>query len=203
MFTRPFVKRAGGKGQLLPELNKMIPSQFNTYFEPFLGGGALFFYMMSRGMRFNACLSDTNLELITAYKAIKVNPKGVIELLRRYEYEYKQYPPYSKQQRECYYRLRDARNKIKSSTDLEIVARLIALNKTCYNGLYRVNKKGKFNVPVGKYKNPLICDSSNLENHRCHSVTRRSCNEKKYFMKILDANRKQDTNLANTDLAKV
>ena len=101
---------------------------------------------------------------MSAYKVIKVNPKGVIELLRRYECEYKQHPPYSKQQRECYYRLREARNKIQSSTDVEIAARLIALNKTCYNGLYRVNKKGKFNVPVGKYKNPLICDNSNIEN---------------------------------------
>ncbi len=162
--VHPFVKWAGGKGQLLSELNKIIPSQFNRYFEPFLGGGAMFFHLVSSGMQFNAYLSDTNNELITAYSVIKANPKGVIELLRRYEHEYKQYPPYSKQQRECYYRLREARNKIQSSTDVEIAARLIALNKTCYNGLYRVNKKGKFNVPVGKYKNPLICDSSNLEN---------------------------------------
>ena len=162
--VHPFVKWAGGKGQLLSELDKLIPGQFNRYFEPLLGGGAMFFYLVSRGMKFNAYLSDTNVELITAYKVIKVNPKGVIELLRRYECEYKQYPSYSKQQRECYYRLRDARNKIQSSTNIEIAARLIALNKTCYNGLYRVNKKGKFNVPVGKYKNPLICDSSNLEN---------------------------------------
>jgi DNA adenine methylase len=153
-----------GKGSIIIRIDKLIPGQFNSYHEPLLGGGAMFFYLVSRGMKFNAYLSDKNLELITAYKLIKVNPKGVIELLRMYEYEYKQYPPYSKQQREWYYRLRHARNNIKSSSDVEIAARLIALNKTCYNGLYRVNKKGKFNVPVGKYKNPLICDSSNLEN---------------------------------------
>jgi DNA adenine methylase len=152
--VHPFVKWAGGKGQLLSELDKLIPNQFNRYFEPFLGGG----------VRFNACLSDTNVELVTAYKVIKANPKGVIELLQRYEYEYKKYPPYSEEQKECYYRLRDARNNIKSSSDDEIAARFIALNKTGYNGLYRVNRKGEFNVPPGKYKNPLICDSSNLEN---------------------------------------
>ena len=122
--VQPFVKWLGGKGQLLPEFNKMIPSHFNTYFEPFLGGGALFFYMMSRGMRFNACLSDTNGELITAYNAIKANPKGVIELLQRYEREYKGYQPYSKEQQEYYLQLRDARNKnIKSSNDVEIAGR--------------------------------------------------------------------------------
>lgn len=163
--VHPFVKWAGGKGQLLTELNKMIPSQFNTYFEPFLGGGAIFFYLVSRGAKFdNAYLSDTNIELISAYKAIKVNPKGVIELLQIYDIEYKKYPSYSQQQKEYYFRLRNARNKIKLSSDVEIAARLIALNRTCFNGLYRVNRRGEFNVPPGKYKNPLICDSSNLEN---------------------------------------
>ena len=163
--VHPFVKWAGGKGQLLPELNKMIPSQLSTYFEPFLGGGAMFFYLVSNGMSFNAYLSDTNVELITAYRAVKANPKGVIELLQRYEDEYKKYPPYSKEQQEYYFQLRDARNTIKSSSDVEIAARLIALNKTCFNGLYRVNRKGGFNVPPGEFKtNPLICDSNNLEN---------------------------------------
>jgi DNA adenine methylase len=105
--VHPFVKWAGGKSQLLPELNKMIPCQFNTYFEPFLGGGAMFFHLVSRGMKFNnAYLSDTNVELITAYKVIKVNPKEVIELLQTYDIEYKKYQPYSKQQKEYYNRLR-------------------------------------------------------------------------------------------------
>ncbi len=163
--VHPFVKWAGGKGQLLPELNKMIPNQFNTYFEPFLGGGAMFFYLVSRGMKFNnAYLSDTNIELITAYKVIKVNPKGVIELLQTYDIEYKKYPPDSEQRREYYYRLRDTRNMIELSSDIKIAARFIALNRTCFNGLYRVNKKGEFNVPPGEYKNPLICDCNNLKN---------------------------------------
>ena len=161
--VHPFVKWAGGKKQLLPELDKMIP-QFNRYFEPFLGGAALFFHMMSRDMRFTACLSDTNAELIATYKVVKDNVKEVIEILERYEYEYKRYPTYGKEQQQYYFQLRDARNKLQSANDVEIAARLIALNKTCFNGLYRVNRKGEFNVPPGKYKNPLICDSGNLEN---------------------------------------
>ena len=170
--VQPFVKWLGGKGQLLPELNKMIPIHFNTYFEPFLGGGALFFYMMSRGMRFDACLSDTNAELITSYNAIKANPKGVIEVLQKYERKYKGYQPHSKKQQEYYFQLRDARNNnIKSSNEVEIAALFIMLNKTGFNGGYRVNKKNGFNIPPGYWKNkkgefinPLICDSSNLKN---------------------------------------
>jgi DNA adenine methylase len=163
--VHPFIKWAGGKGQLLSELDKLIPSQFNRYFEPFLGGGAMFFYMMSSGMGFNACLSDTNTELITGYIAIKDNVKEVIRLLQTYETEYTKYRAYSKEQQEYYFQLRNARNNnLPSSSDVEIASRLIALNKTCFNGLYRVNRRGEFNVPPGKYKNPPICDSSNLEN---------------------------------------
>src|SRR5215471_490477 len=162
--VHPFVKWAGGKGQLLSELDKLIPSQFNRYFEPFLGGGAMFYHLVSRGIRFNACLSDTNTELITAYRAIKDNVKEVVRVLKTYETEYKKYPPYSKEQKQYYNQLRNARNNIKSRSNVEIAALLIALNKTCFNGLYRVNRRGEFNVPPGKYKNPLICDSSNLEN---------------------------------------
>ena len=170
--VHPFVKWAGGKGQLLSELNKMIPGQFNRYFEPFLGGGALFFHLVSNGIKFNAppYLSDTNGKLITTYKAIKSNVKEVVRLLQIYETEYKKYSPYSKEQQEYYFQLRDAfRNfckntTTKSSSDVEIAALFIMLNKTCWNGLYRENPKGEFNVPPGKYENPKICDSSNLEN---------------------------------------
>jgi DNA adenine methylase len=116
---RPFIKGPGGKRQLISELDRLIPSQFNRYFEPFLGGGALFFHLVSNRRRFTAYLSDTNAELITTYKVIKDNPKGVIELLRKYEYEYKSCPPYGEEQKECYYRLRYARNNIKSNSDLD------------------------------------------------------------------------------------
>src|SRR5690348_1607203 len=162
--VHPFVKWAGGKGQLLTELNKMIPSQFNTYFEPFLGGGAVFFYLVSRGTKFNnGYLSDTNAELITAYKAIKDNPKEVIKLLQTYDIEYKRYPTYSKEQQEYYYQLRSDWNNKKFNNDVERAAMFIMLNRTGFNGLYRVNGRGEFNVPPGKYNNPLICDSSNLK----------------------------------------
>jgi DNA adenine methylase len=134
----------------------MIPTEFNRYFEPFLGGGAMFFHLISdRNMRFTAYLSDINRELITAYKVVKNNVSELIELLKRHEREYNRNPC------KYYYKLRD---EVKPATDVDKTARFIALNKTCYNGLYRVNKSGIFNVPIGRYKNPLICDTGNLEN---------------------------------------
>jgi DNA adenine methylase len=152
----PFVKWAGGKTQLLPELEKYIPDNFTRYFEPFLGGGAFFFYLVSsKQLKFTAYLSDVNKELINAYKVIKDDVEALIELLRIHEKGYKLNP------NEYYYKLRA---EPKPPTDVESAARFITLNKTCYNGLYRVNKDGMFNVPIGRYKNPLICDSKNLRN---------------------------------------
>jgi DNA adenine methylase len=164
--VHPFIKCAGGKRQLLPELNKMIPTQFNTYYEPFLGGGAMFFNLVSRGvLKGNAYLSDANVELINAYKVIKVNPKRVVEFLQRYDIEYKNHKPYSKEQKAYYNQLRYALNKKKFSNDVERAALFIMLNRTGFNGLWRVNQEGEFNSTPGKFKNhPLICDSSNLEN---------------------------------------
>jgi DNA adenine methylase len=106
-------------------------------------------------MRFIAYLSDINSELITAYRVVKNNASELIELLKIHEKEYNRNPS------KYYYKLRD---EIKSVSDVDKTARFIALNKTCYNGLYRVNRKGKFNVPIGRYKRPLICDSKNLQN---------------------------------------
>jgi DNA adenine methylase len=152
----PFVKWAGGKSQLLSELDSMIPSKFNRYFEPFLGGGAMFFHLISdRNMRFSAYLSDINEELIMAYKVVKNNVSELIQILKRHGREYNRNPS------KYYYKLRD---EIKPATDIDKTARFIALNKTCFNGLYRVNRNGIFNVPMGRYKNPLICDTGNLEN---------------------------------------
>jgi DNA adenine methylase len=134
----------------------MIPPKFNRYFEPFLGGGAMFFHLISdKNMRFTAYLSDINAELITAYKVVKNNVNELIEILKRHEREYNRNPS------KYYYKLRD---EIKPVTDIDKTARFIALNKTCFNGLYRVNRNGIFNVPMGRYKNPLICDITNLEN---------------------------------------
>jgi len=152
----PIVKWAGGKGRLLSQLDSIIPSKFNRYFEPFLGGGAMFFHLLSsRNMSFTCYLSDINEELITAYNVVKYDVGHLIELLKKHQREYIRNPS------EYYYKLRD---EIKPITDIGKTARFISLNKTCFNGLYRVNRNGLFNVPMGRYKNPLICDPNNLEN---------------------------------------
>lgn len=148
----PFVKWAGGKSQLLPRIDAHIP-QFTKYFEPFLGGGALFFRLASR-LQFAAYLSDANGELVNAYNAVKNDVEGLIALLTRREREYKKAPA------EYYYRLRSAQ----PDGSMEAAGRFIALNKTCYNGLYRVNRSGAFNVPIGRYRNPTICDKEQLRN---------------------------------------
>jgi DNA adenine methylase len=152
----PFVKWAGGKTQLLQQLYESAPAQFDRYFEPFLGGGALFFFLISvRSEKFMVYLSDINYELINSYTVVKDKVEELIDLLKQHEIEYQ------KSSSEYYYRLRDdntPKNNIKKA------ARFIALNRTCYNGLYRVNSKGLFNVPWGKYKDPVICNSKNLRN---------------------------------------
>ena len=153
----PFVKWAGGKTQLLPELERYIPDKFTRYYEPFLGGGAFFFYLVSsKQLNFTPYLSDVNKELINAYRIIKDDVEALIELLRIHEKGYKVNP------NEYYYKLRA---ESKPLTDVESAARFITLNKTCYNGLHRVNGDGLFNVPIGKFKkSPLICDAENLRN---------------------------------------
>jgi DNA adenine methylase len=155
----PFIKWAGGKTQLLPELEKYIPDNFTRYFEPFLGGGAFFFYLISsssKQLKFDAYLSDINKELINAYKVVKYDVEALVELLSIHEKGYKTNAI------EYYYKLRA--EQFNHLTDVESAARFITLNKTCYNGLYRVNKDGIFNVPIGRYKNPRICDIKNLQN---------------------------------------
>ena len=155
----PFVKWAGGKTQLLVKLDSFIPAQFSRYFEPFVGGGALFCYLTSnKNRKFTAYLSDINSELINSYLAIKDNVQKLIILLTQHEIEYNKAPE------EYYYKLRDNYNIRSYSDRIERAAQFITLNKTCFNGLYRVNKQGLFNVPLGKYENPLICDSDNLRN---------------------------------------
>ena len=153
-LPRPFVKWAGGKGRLIPELLPHLPARFGDFYEPFLGGGALFFALSAREARFNAFLSDLNGELIATYKVIKENPEDLITVLRRLQDEYER----ATSKVEYYYRKRDAT----STNNVETAARLIFLNKTCYNGLYRVNSRGQFNVPFGKYKRPRILDPENI-----------------------------------------
>ncbi len=147
--ARPVLKWAGGKGRLLAELIARIPNQFNTYHEPFIGGGALFFALAGQGRIGRANLSDANGSLIDVYVALQTDVESVIAALREHIYE-----------REHYYRVRAQRPE--ELTLPERAARIIFLNKTCYNGLYRENRRGEFNVPFGRYKNPTICDEPNL-----------------------------------------
>jgi DNA adenine methylase len=152
----PFVKWAGGKTQLLQQLYALVPTHFDRYFEPFLGGGALFFYLIStRYYQFISYLSDINSDLINSYAVVKNNTEKLIGLLKKHETRYQESPS------EYYYQLRDIN---RPRNNVEKAARFIALNRTCYNGLYRVNSKGSFNVPWGKYKDPLIPFVSNNKN---------------------------------------
>jgi DNA adenine methylase len=153
----PFLKWAGGKTQLLPKIGKVLPQTYTRYFEPFLGGGAVFFHMVSNNsMGSEVHLIDINKELINTYNVIKSNVEDLILILSKYQEMYNKSPA------KFYYDLRDKFDR--NATNIEKAARTIALNKTCYNGLYRVNRNGEFNVPIGRYKKRVICDGENLRN---------------------------------------
>lgn len=147
----PFVKWVGGKGQLVAELLERAPLEFGGYHEPFVGGGALFFALQRAGRLAGkqVVLSDVNQELIDAYCAIRDQVEAVIRQLRTHRYDH-----------DHFYEVRGWDPA--TLAPAKNAARLIFLNKTGFNGLYRVNSKGKFNVPFGRYKNPLICDAVNL-----------------------------------------
>lgn len=152
----PFIKWAGGKSRLITQIKYFLPKNFNNYFEPFVGSGALFFYLINTGKldrNSSKQISDINVELINAYRAIKYSLIPLINQLYQNEKEY------FKDSQKFYYKLRNENFKFNS---IKKAARFITLNKTCYNGLYRVNKKGLFNVPLGRYNNPKICDIQNL-----------------------------------------
>jgi DNA adenine methylase len=153
-MAKPFLKWAGGKTALLPELLKAAPERIETYYEPFLGGGALFFALQSEGRFDRAVLSDSNRELINAYVQVRDNVDGLIKALGVHQRKYRA----AEDRAEYYYTIRGK----KLTCSLGGAANLIFLNKTCYNGLYRVNSKGGFNVPHGRYTNPTICDEANL-----------------------------------------
>ena len=147
--AKPFVKWVGGKTQLLPELTARIPDNFSRYFEPFVGGGALFFYLQPE----QSILIDINEELTNTYRVMKEKTEELIAALKQHTYE-----------KDYYYRVRniDRTNEYKNWSDVQRANRLIYLNKSCFNGLYRVNSKGEFNTPFGSYKNPRIVDEANL-----------------------------------------
>jgi DNA adenine methylase len=144
----PFVKWAGGKRSIVTELVKRLPESFNVYWEPFVGGGALFFEIDSKLK--SVFLSDSNWELIIAYNAIKKDPEALIEKLEEHA---------RKHNKKYYYRIR---NQQALQDPIDVAARFLYLNKTCYNGLYRVNKKGEFNVPIGSYTSPEIVQHDNI-----------------------------------------
>lgn len=145
----PFLKWAGGKSQLLNTFERFYPASFNRYLEPFLGGGAVFFHLAARQNKLKAVLSDCNEELINCYLMIRDEPEEVIDELREHRNDV-----------HYFYKVRALDTKILDDT--ERAARMIFLNRTCYNGLYRVNRKGEFNVPFGKYKNPKLVDQHNI-----------------------------------------
>lgn len=150
-LIKPYLKWAGGKRQLLPEIKRYLPSRINsyTYIEPFVGAGALFFDLQPN----HAIINDTNSQLILTYNIIKYHVEELIEILELHR---------KNNTEEYYYYIRSLDrnvNEFNNMTDIEKAARLIFLNKTCYNGLYRVNSQGLFNVPYGRYKNPAICEA--------------------------------------------
>jgi DNA adenine methylase len=149
-LIKPYLKWAGGKRQLLSEIKKCFPKDIQryTYYEPFIGAGAVFFELQPQ----KAVINDFNTQLILTYTAIKEDVEALITLLKEYK---------DKNDEEYFYEIRNLDRNIvtfNKLTNAEKAARLIFLNKTCFNGLYRVNSQGLFNVPCGKYKNPAICE---------------------------------------------
>lgn len=169
--AKPFVKWAGGKTQLLTEIEKLLPSrlltsQDLTYVEPFVGGGAVLFWMLQKYENIKqAIINDINNDLINVYKVIKSEPEKLIALLSEME---KKYIACSDEDRKRYFLYQRERFNLDKSDVIKNSACFIFLNKTCFNGLYRVNKQGLFNVPHGRYKNPNICDEENI--YACHDI---------------------------------
>lgn len=152
--AHPFVKWAGGKSQLLDQLTGILPSRIRTYYEPFVGGGAVFFALAHKGRFQRAVINDWNAELMDTYKAIRDFPGDLLVALQKLKDDYKADP------KPTY--LRERSLDPKELAPIARAARFIFLNRTGFNGLYRVNKQGRFNVPFGKYDNPRIVDEPNI-----------------------------------------
>ena len=150
---KPFTKWVGGKRQLLPELIELLPSSFGGYYEPFIGGGALFFELAPK----QAVINDNNKELVLAYQVIKTDVELLIDELKKHR---------DNNSKEYYLDLRsaDRDGRIYQMTDVERAGRILYMLRVNFNGLYRVNSKNQFNVPYGRYKNPKIVDEDNLRN---------------------------------------
>lgn len=149
---KPFVKWAGGKRQLIPILNDNLPKSMGTYYEPFLGGGALLFHILSERNGQKCGVSDLNSDLVLTYTTIRDKANDLIHSLKNHSKNYQ------KDSKSYYYAIRESNPR----SAVEKTSRLLFLNRTCFNGLYRVNSKGKFNVPLGKYTNPNIVNEENI-----------------------------------------
>ena len=164
--AKPFIKWVGGKGQLIEQLEAKLPADFDnwddaTYIEPFVGGGAMLFHMLQKHHNIkHAVINDINSDLITCYRTVRDNVEELISTLQEIQAQY-----YALQdieaKREMFMEVRQRYNE-KNLDPIENTAKFFFLNRTCFNGLYRVNKKGSFNVPYGKYMQPLICDEDTL-----------------------------------------
>ena len=164
--ANPFLKWAGGKRSIIEELKKRMPKKFGDYYEPFVGGGALFFEIQPA----KSHLSDANADLIITYRTIQKEPHKLITLLKEHQQNHNQ---------EYYYKIR---SQHMLSDDIERAARMIYLNKTCFNGLWRVNRKGEFNVPMGSYIKPGICQEENIL--ACSTVLKHAKLEIKNYLTI-------------------
>jgi len=163
--VKPFIKWVGGKTQLIGEIEHVLPSDLIhktdvTYVEPFVGGGAVLFWILQQFPNIKkAVINDINPHLIATYRAVKEQPERLIALLRVFQNEY---IPLGKEDRKDYYLNKRDTYNTSSLSEIETAALFIFLNRTCFNGLYRVNSKGKFNVPHGRYANPKICDEETI-----------------------------------------
>ena len=167
---RPFVKWAGGKGSLIPQLNNFYPYELKNgiierYIEPFVGGGAVLIDILQKYDVQEAYAFDINIDLINSYNVIKNHVEDLITNLKQMETEYLRLE--QEERKNYFYNKRDEYNNYtlkENEQNIQRAAQFIYLNRTCFNGLYRVNKAGKFNVPMGSHKNPTICDEENLRN---------------------------------------
>lgn len=174
-----FLKWAGGKLQLIEQFENLFPPDFCNYYEPFIGSGAVFFYLKSKSKPNKVILSDTNEELINCFAVVRDKPSELIEVLLNHR---------KRHSKQYYYEVRDLESERLDSVSR--AARMIYLNKTCFNGLYRVNSKGEFNVPFGDYKNPSIFNRNTL--YRASQMLQDADLRVMTFDKVLDFAGKDD-----------
>jgi DNA adenine methylase len=173
--AKPFLKWAGGKQQLLTQYEAYFPTDFRRYFEPFVGGGAVFFYLWNAERLDQVFLFDNNEELINTYQVVRHKLDELIDIVAVHK---------EKHDREYYYKIRSLDRQDVALSDVERAARTLYLNRTCYNGLYRVNSKGQFNVPMGSYNSPRILHKRTLG--AASAALQNACVEVRDFRTVVD-----------------